>query len=240
MSRVIPTPSLKSIPPSVVPVSWNHTPTQLSGPWKEISLIPLFFSHPSFKPSRCVQNSVLSQSSEHNGPNPRSTSCLGGGSSSLLLLPSRSCRLFCTSAYALCQSDPFLSARHLPVPFPLTWNKTQSPCRGHKVLDDLSHWRSLLPITLKSLLFLQYVPAMLAGRNALPSCSLTAYSFIFLIHFSTEKLFQRGLSDFLSDSALSYFFLYSTFPCLILYIYVLANAFICLPSSKCILFPVNA
>lgn len=191
MSHVIPTPSLKSIPPSVVPVSWNHTPTQLSRPWKEISLIPLFFSHPSFKPSRCVQNSVLSQSSEHSGPSPRSTSCLGGGNSSLLLLASRPCRLFCTIECALCQSDPFLSAWHLPVPFPLTWNKTQSPYRGHKVLDDLSHWRSLLPITLKSLLFLQYVPAMLAARNALPSCSLTAYSFIFFLSTSLLKNFSK-------------------------------------------------
>ena len=240
MSRVIPTPALKSIPPSVVPVSWNHTPTQLSGPWKEISLIPLFFSHPSFKPSRCVQNSVFSQSSEHNGPSPRSTSCLGGGSSSLLLLPSRSCRLFCTSACALCQNDPFLSARHLPVPFPPTWNKTQSPCCGHKVLDDLSHWRSLLPITLKSLLFLQYVPAMLAGRNALPSCNLTAYSFIFFYPLLYWKTFPKRTFWFPLWLRTFLFFLYSTFPCLILYIYVLANAFICLPSSKCILFTVNA
>ena len=125
-----------------------------------------------------------------------------------------SCRLFCTSVCARCQSDPFLSAQRLPVPFPLTWNKTRSPCHGHKVLHDLSHWRSLLPITLKSLLFLQCVPAMLAARNALPLCNLTAYSFIFLIHFSIEELFQRGLSDFLSSSALSHFFCTALSPAL--------------------------
>lgn len=92
-----------------------------------------------------------------------------------------------------------------------------------------------------NLLFLQCVPAMLAARNALPSCNLTAYSFIFFIHFSIEELFQRGLSDFLSSSALSHFFCTELSPALYyIFIYLLANAFICLPSSKCILFTVNA
>ena len=179
MSRVIPTPPWNLYLPQGSPFreitpSLSYPDHERRYPWF------LFFSHPSFKPSRCVKNSVLSQSPEHNGPSPRSTSCLGGGNSSLLLLPSYSCRLFCTSVCAFCQSDPFLSARHLPVPFPLTWNKTQSPCHGHKVLDDPSHWRSLLPITLKSLLFFSMYPLCLQpGMPFLHVVSLLTPSFFF-------------------------------------------------------------
>ena len=184
---------------------------------------------------------MLSQSPEHNGPSPRSTSCLGGGNSSLLLLPSHSCRLFCTSVCAFCQSDPFLSARHLPVPFPLTWNKTQSPCHGHKVLDDLSHWRSLLPITLKSLLFFSMYPLCLQpGMPFLHVVSLLTPSFFFFNPLLYWRTFPKRTFWFPLFLCTFLFVLYSTFPCLKLYIYVLANAFICLPSSKCILFTVNA
>ena len=128
------------------------------------------------------------------------------GNSSLQLLPSHSCRLFCTSACALCQSDPFLSAQHFPVPFPLPWNKTQSPCRGHKVLDDPSHWRSLLPVTLKSLLFFSMYPLCLQpGMPFLRVISLLTPSFF----LSTSLLKNFSKEDFLISSLPLHFLIFS-------------------------------